>query len=833
MNWHVFAYPGTIPISSETILKYSAMFINFMKTAWRALWKRKSFTLLNIMGLAVGIAASLLIFLVIQNEVSYDAHHKNKDRIYRITGYITKRSNGEITERYPNTPLPLPDAMRQDFPQVRKVAAINPIGEAQLYVPGKDLSGEKRFKENDGLFWIEPSLFEIFDFKWIAGSYSGLKDPGTAVLTESLANKFFGAPGAAIGKTIQLWSFRIPLQIVGVYKDPPSNTDIPVRMGASYATMRSRMDPDAFTNPERWSSGGSQQTFVLLDEKVPAGAIQAQLPGFVKKYYKHDPVSDRHLVLQPLTGMHLDKDYYTFTYDRLAVKDLWSLGLIGIFLLLVACINFINLSTAQSVNRSKEIGVRKVLGSNRSQLIKQFLRETSLVTLLAVVLGYLLAVAALPLLNQLMHKEFSINPAEKTVILLYLLITGLVVTLLAGFYPALVLSGFKPAMIFRNKSNPKASGILLRRGLVVFQFVIAQLLIIGTVVVFQQMRYFREKPLGIDRDGIAMINLPSDSSLRVKYSLLVSRMLQIPGITSAGLCWQAPAVPWSWDNKFTYDNETAFRDFSISRQYGDTAYYKTFGIKLITGRFPFHSDSTTEVVVNETLVKKLGLHSPEEIIGKTIAFGGVTRAPVVGVVKDYNNRTLRDEINPLAISSETFFYEHLAIRVERSRMKSTMDQVQSLFSNIYPTYMYDVSYFDQRLESFYANEAITSQLFKIFAFLAIFISCLGLYGLVSFMAVQKTREVGIRKVLGASVQSIVYLFSKEFTLLIGIAFLIATPLGYYFMKSWLSDFHYHITIGWGVFVLVIVLSLFIAWITVGYKAIRAALVSPVKSLKTE
>ena len=467
--------------------------------------------------------------------------------------------------------------------------------------------------------------------------------------------------------------------------------------------------------------------------------------------------------------------------------------------------------------------------------MKQFLQETALITFFALILGCLLALAGLPLLNNLMHKGLSLNLLNNPTILFYLVLTGIIVTLLAGIYPALILSGFNPIHVFKNKINAKATGgISLRRGLVVFQFVIAQLLIIGTVVVVKQMKFFRSRPMGFDKDGIALINLPSDSSLKVKYPLLKSRMEALPGVVSASLCMEAPSSGWAWTTDFVFDNDAEKKDFPIASQFADTSYFKTFGISLLAGRIPFHSDTTREVVVNEALVKKLGLRSPGDIIGKNLMYAGWSgKVSIVGVMKDYNNKSLREAIMPMAITTNSNAYEWIAVRMDRKNMSSTMENVRKLFTGIYPTYMFDPYFFDERIEKFYENEAITAQLFKIFSILAILISCLGLFGLVSFMAVQKTKEVGIRKVLGASAQSIVYLFSKEFTILIGIAFLIAAPLGYYFMQQWLSGFYYHTNIGWLVFAVAIFSSVIIAWITVGYKAIKAAIANPVKSLRTE
>ena len=811
------------------------MLNNFLKTSFRTLWKKKSFSILNITGLAVGIAVSLLLFLVIQNEFSYDRYHSKKDRIYRVTSMQLNKSNGEINSRHGAVPPQLGDAMRLDFPQFEKVASIMGLGQAQLYIPAEGLGEEKRFKENNGLFWADVSFFEMFDFKWLAGNAGRLAEPNTVVLTESFAKKFFDNPQASIGKAIQLWSYRVPLNVVGVFQDVPANTDLPVKMAGSYETLK-KLAPGMFTNPDSWNYvSTSNECFVLAQKGHQYTALQSQLSAFEKKHYKDDPAFRWKLGFQPLTDVHLNKDFGTFYDNSLSKKELWSLALIGIFLLLVACINFINLSTAQSVNRAKEIGVRKVLGGNRSQLMWQFMQETGLVTLFSLVLGCLLAFACLPMLNKLMNKGLSPDLLNNPTILFYLLIIGIVVTLLAGIYPALVLSGFNPIHAFRSKTNIKTTGgISLRRGLVVFQFVIAQLLIIGTIVVIQQMKYFRNRPMGFDKDGIVLVNLPSDSSLKVKYPLLKSQMEALPGVVSASLCMAAPSGDWAWATDFVFDNEAAKKDFFITGQFADTSYFKTFGISLLAGRLPFHSDTTREIVVNEALIRKLGLRSPAEIIGKSIAYVGWNRkVPIVGVFRDYNNKSLREAIMPTAITTEYNAYEWIAVRIDRKNMNGTMEKVHKLFSGIYPTYMFDPVFFDEQIAHFYENEAITAQLFRIFSILAIFISCLGLYGLVSFMAVQKTKEVGIRKVLGASAKSIVYLFSKEFTWLIGIAFLIATPLGYYFMYQWLSGFYYHTSIGWYVFAIAIVSSVLIAWITVGYKAIKAAITNPVKSLRTE
>ena len=815
-----------------------AMIANFFKTGFRSLRKNKSFSIINIAGLAIGIAASLLIFLVIHHETSYDDYHAKKDRIYRIVTDKLNRGNKAVEEYNRGVPNPLPVAFRQDFPAFEKTGAITTFGGAQIYVPGKtQLDEEKRFKQNEGNFFVEPEVFEIFDFTWLAGNAKGLTAPNTGVISQTLAETWFGSVDAAMGKTIEFWSFRNKVLITGVFKDVPVTSDIPVQMGVSLVTLSQKIWPEFATNEGAWNGANiTLQCFALLPKGHSITPQEAQLPGFVKKYYHPDINNKQDMALrfQPLSDVHFNSDYGTFKGDAFSIKELWSLGLIGAFLLLVACINFINLATAQSINRSKEIGVRKVLGSNRFQLIQQFLQETATITVLAILLGGLLAFLTLPMLSKLVDKELTPSLFHYPAVLLFLAGLAMVVTLLAGFYPAMVISGFKPILILKNKLNAKAvGGISLRRGLVVFQFVIAQLLVIGTIVVVKQMQYFRNRSLGFDKEGLALVSLPSDSTLKTKYPYLKQRIQAIPGVQTTSLCTEAPLTGWSWQTDFYFDNNPVKQAFPITRQFGDSGYVNTFGLKLVAGRQPFYSDTLREVMVNETAVKKLGFKSPAEIIGKTISFDNHVSYPITGVLRDYNNRSLQVELKPIIFGASYYTYEYIAVRVQPNNMSSTFAQVQQVFKAVYPTYMYDPYFLDQRLEQFYKTEAATSQLFKMFAILAIFISCLGLYGLVSFMAVQKTKEIGIRKVLGASVQNIVYLFSKEFTILVILAFAVAAPIGYYFMNKWLLDFYYHITISWGVFAIAMIASVILAWITVGYKAVKAALVNPIKSLKTE
>lgn len=813
------------------LLPDGIMINSYLKTAFRSITRKKTFTILNIAGLATGIAAALIIFLVIHYERSYDAYHTKANRIYRITTNVTNKSNGEISDRFSKVPPQFSDRMKEDFPMAEKIGEASYQGGAQIYVPTSGTTAEKKFKQS-GIFFTSPELFSIFDYTWLSGNADGLSAPNTVVISETTARAYFGDVNNAVGKTIQMWSFRVPLQVSGVFKDLPANTDLPVKLGISMPTIR-KLSPEFFTDPKLWNaSDGYAQCFVLLKNKQQVTAVTAGLTTFSDRYYQKDNNLTTQLQLQPLSAMHLDKRYGNFVPARLSSKELWALGLIGIFLLLVACINFINLATALSVNRAKEIGVRKVLGSTRLQLLSQFLMETALITILSIAMAVAIAVTTLPYISTLVNIPLSLSLFMKPAVWMALLLCGVVVTLLSGSYPGMVVSGFNPVLAIKSRISTKSTGgASLRRGLVIFQFVIAQLLVIGTLVVVKQMRYVNRQSMGFNKEAVVLINLPSDSALKLKYDYLRTRLSEVPGVNAVSLCNEAPSADWEFQQEFYFDTNPVKQPFKIAAKAADTGYYNTFGIQLIAGRKPYPSDTVKEIAVNEITVKKLGFSSPEDIIGKTITTMDHKQFPIVGVINDFNTKSLHEAITPLFVGSQKGAYEFVALRLQPEKMMPTLKTVEQTFTGIYPSYLYDLTFLDQRISDYYQAEVITARLFQLFAGIAIFISCLGLYGLISFMVVHRTREVGIRKVLGASVGSILFLFSREFMILIGVAFLIAAPLGYYFMQIWLSGFYYHTAIGGGIFIASMLLSVLMAWVTVGYKAWMAARANPVKNLK--
>ena len=810
------------------------MIQTYFLVALRVLRRNKAFSLLNVLGLSIGVAAGILIFLVIRWETGYDSYHQNKDRIFRVTTSVLNRSNGEVVSQHAYAPLGLGDVIRNDVAGVEKTAAVFRYMPFQIHIGTKGTPDAKVFLQNN-VTAAEPELFSMIDVQWLDGNASRLNELGTVVIPASLAEKWFGDWRHVVGRTIDRGSGRRTMLIVGVFRDLPANTELPLEMVMSYGEVRDGI-PEAFTMPDRWHYPAKHsELFVLLDKGRDRRQVEDLLAGIVGKYYNESAYKTRsRLDLEPLPAMHLDEQFDTFKGDALSPKVLWSLGAIGVLLLIVACINFINLSTVQSVKRSKEVGVRKVLGSDRWQLLRQFLLETAVITMMAIVLGALFAQLGLPWLREVMGKPIEAGWFHSPTLLLFLLGVAMLVIVLAGFYPAVVLSGFNVVEAIKNRIPARtAGGLSLRRSLVVVQFAIAQLLIVGTIVVVRQMQFFRTRPMGFDQTAVAIVQLPGNVSYLPMQPSLKKSMLEIPGVEAASLTNEGPAGGIFWqESSFFFDHSPVAQDWKAEVQIADPDFVPTMRIPLIAGVLP--DSARNEVLVNEALVKRLGLHGAGDIIGKTIALKADTNYfRITGVVRDYHRESLREAIGPVVIQPEGGGYNYLTLRIRPDRLRATIAEVQKIFIRYCPDILFDCQWLDERIVHFYEREETTAKLVRVFAGLAILISCIGLYGLVAFLAVQKMKEIGIRKVLGASVSSIVLLFSQEFTVLTGIAFLISAPLGYMVMHRWLDGFYYHIELGWGVFVGTLALSLVIAWVTVGYKALRAAMVNPVESLRRD
>ena len=802
------------------------MFKNYLKTAFRNFKRNKSYAIINVLGLTVGIAASLLIFLVIQYETSFDNFHKKKDKIYRIaTEFHTQDGVGYSD----GVSFPVAAAMRIDFPQIKEVAAIFRNGD-QVTIEQADRQLKKLREDN--FYYAEPEFFKMFDFEWLAGSpENSLKDPHSAVLTQATAEKFFGDWRSAIGKTFK-YGNKTLYKVTGILKNIPSNTDFPLSVVVGYSALENTYIKN---NLNDWvSTFGGAYTFVVLPAALSPSHLDEQLKGFAKKHKPAEYAKDA-FVTQPLSEIHFDDRFGNFRGHTFSHSLIKALAFIGLFLILIACVNFINLATAQAVNRSREVGVRKVLGSSRRQLAFQFLGETVFITITAVVLAVLVAEITLPLLNKLLETKMTMSLIFNPWLVLFILILTISVTILSGLYPAIILSGFNPITALKSKITSKmVGGISMRRVLVVLQFAIAQILIIGMLIVVSQMNFFRNASLGFDKAAIINVPMPGDSLSKTKVDYMRNRLLANNNILNASFSFGSPSSDGNWNSDFKFDHATKSTNFSANLKWADTGYFKTYNLQFVAGRPYYASDTVREFVVNETLLRKLGINDPQAAIGKEINFwDGNKAARIVGVIRDFNSYSLREPMAPVVLSTWKDVYQTINIKIKPGTEKAVLPFIEKLWNENFPDYVYDYKFLDDTIASFYKQENQLSILYKIFAAIAIFISCLGLYGLVSFMAVQRTKEVGIRKVLGASARHIVYLMSKEFTLLIIIAFAISAPVAYYIMHKWLQNYTYRIPLSASIFLLAIVGSIIIAWITVGQRAIKSALANPVKSLRTE
>ncbi len=797
------------------------MIRNYIKIAWRNLRRNKAYAFINVFGLSLGIACSIVIFSLVSYHLSFDTFHKNKDRIYRI---VTEWHDDQV-DHSRAVPTPVGKAFRIGYTYADKTARIIDFNNQLITI--NDSKENKKFKEEEGVAFTEPEFFDIFDFPLVKGNKTTvLKNPNSAIITESQAKKYFGTDDP-IGKTIKI-NNKTDYQITGILKDLPSNTDRKQQIYLSYSNL---IDQSKWmANDSSWGGVNSgSQCFVLLKASVTPEQASTGLKQIVKNNYTGRDVNVWQFKLQPLADMHFNTDF-DGDADK---KYLWAFFFIGLFLIVTACVNFINLATAQALNRSKEIGIRKVLGSLPSQLFWQFIAETALITFIAIIFAFVLAAFGLPYINTLFKTEITLHLFTNTALLVFTVAIFILVTFLSGSYPGLILARFQPVLALKSKLSQKdIGGFSLRRILVVTQFAISQMLIIGTIVIASQMHYSENSDLGFRKDAIIMLPIPIAD--KVKTSTLHTRLMNIGGVEDVSVCYAPPASGSNNNTGLRYDTRAEDEHWSINEKFADENYLKTFGIKLVAGRNFYASDTTREFLVNETFVKKLNLKSPSEVIGKRLAInGGSVTAPIVGVVKDFYNYSFHSDIAAICIMPSVSNYRRAAVRINMKNLKPALASMETVWNETYPEYLFDYAFLDDTIAKFYELDNVMLKLIEGFAGIAILIGSLGLYGLVSFMAVRKTKEIGVRKVLGAGILNILWLFGKEFTRLLMIAFVIAAPLAWWVMHKYLEDFKNRIEIGAGIFILAIASTFIIAALTVGYRSVKAALTNPVKSLRTE
>jgi putative ABC transport system permease protein len=797
------------------------MFKLNLKIALRNLWKNKGYTFINIAGLSIGMASCILIFIFISYQLSYDQHYKNKDRIYRVVSYW-KYADGE--EFSSGVPKPLVPALRNDYGVLDEVAGMQ---RSNGVIKIKDATGRVTLKTDERAFYVETSFFKIFNYQWLQGDpQKDLAAPNTVALSRKMATKFFGDWHKAVGQTFN-YRNKKDLKVTSVFEDLPENDSSPVDIAISYASLEDR-------NAKNWGAvSDSFSCYVLLKEGLTAADLETGKAKLINKYFeKHDNVKDE-LFFQPLKNLHRDGRYGNFSQKTTSMTEIYGLVVIGVFLLLTACINFINLATAQAVSRSKEVGVRKVMGSRRKELIIQFLTETITLTVIALLLACALTEAFLPSLASLFKEKLSFNLLDQPIIFIFMLCMVLFVGFLAGFYPAMVMSGFSPALAIKNKvSLGNAGGGALRKILVVVQFAITVILITGTLVILKQMTYLREKPLGFNPSAIALAYVPSDSASRLKHEILKTRITNLPGVISASFCSAAPSSGDNSLNNFAY-NSSKDADFQVNIKAGDVDYFKTFGLQLIAGKALSKSDTINQFVANETLLKKLNVKNPEDAIGKIISIGGTFKAPIVGVVKDFNNMSLKEGISPIVLFSKKDMTQYLAIKMDAHQIPAVMKEVEQIWNSYFTDDVYDSYFMDDRINEYYESEQVMGTLFKAFATVIIFIAFIGLFGLISFVAAQRTKEMAIRKVLGATTFELVRMLNASFIIMVFLANLVAWPIAYIFISKWLSSYTYRIELSIWPFAVAMLISMLVTLLTVSLRSYKAARTNPIDALKYE
>ena len=813
------------------------MFFNNLRLALRHLSRQRLNTILHIVGLTFGMSVCLLIGLFLRYELSFDTYHNVAERTYRINSVWT--DSGKKSFHY-STPMPLADALRNEVTGLEAVVQAHPLWDETIEInPQKILKQER-------MLVVDPSFPDVFNIEVIRGNAKGaLRKPYQALLTESTAKKFFGDEDP-IGKTFTYKKFHIT--VAGLIKDFPSNTHLPAAMLLSYVA------DDKFLGHalDAWSNVSGTTTYVVLPDGYALKDLKNRLQAMADKNINSDPNMPKFLKsefdIQPLRDVHFNAQYEGGGHWIKAVNTswLWFFAIIGFAVLALACINFVNLSTAQALTRAKEVGVRKSVGASRLHLITQFLREAWILTFISGILSVAIAQVSLPFMNTLLEKGITFNLLASPGFMITLLVGVFLIGLMAGLYPAWIIARFNPVKTLKAGSTLAGDqgSYWLRRTLVVLQFTISASLLIAVTLISQQVNYLRSKSLGFDKDNIINVSISGAK----KTHVLAGELASIPQINDVAFATATPSSDHNghWGTSMSTTNGDDPNRKHTTLILADDHYCKMYGLKLLAGRFLEASDTTyvsksvpgdkqvCMAVVNEKLVRELGFKSNEDAIEKPFWFGmNNGKVQIVGVVADFNTGSLHDEIRPTTIISFPI-YSQAGIKIEAgSNIPETIAAIEKVWKKVYPEGVFEFKFLDAQIDAFYKGEERLYQLFKIFAGLAMLISCLGLWGLSTLSAQQRTKEIGIRKVLGASVDRIVVMLSKDFLIMVLVALAIASPLAYYLINNWLQSFAFHIDIAWQVFAIAGIVSLVIALLTVSFQAIKAALANPVESLRNE
>jgi len=784
------------------------MFKNYLKITFRNIKRNKGYAIINVFGLAIGLACSIFIILWIQDELSYDRYHEKADRIYRV---VNEYQSDSALRRSMKTSAQLAPALIQDFPEVENVVRFS---RNKYFIAYEN----KQFWHN--IFFADPSVFDIFTIPLIKGDpKTALNEPGSIVISEQMAVKYFRNQNP-IGKTISV-NREYDFQVTGVFQNIPRNSHF-------------RFD---FLRPfhKNLSSHGwgiqNYWTYILLAENFSPAELSKKMPNFIEKYMGKDSryVYKYNCLFQPLIKIHLYSNLSGEIEPNGSIVNIILLAAIGLFILLIACINYMNLSTARAVNRTNEVGVRKVVGANRMQLIKQFLGESIIFSMIAIFFAVLIVELFLPTFNSISGKDLVFTPTSNLNLLIGLIGLALLVGLISGSYPAFFISGFKPICILRGSSVSKSRGSMLRKALVVVQFAISITFIIGITVVYNQMNYIQNKKLGLNKEQVVVLPIRSQTVVQ-KYETIKNNFLKNTHVLNVSGSSYFPGEA-TWNQNIWWESATD-EDYKMMRWIAvDYDFVETLEIELIEGR-PFSKDFAGDVnsgyILNESAKRELGWDSP---IGKQ--FQIVEKGIIVGVVKDFHFNSLHEQIEPLALYLYPSNLEYFYIRIHAGQISQTLENLSNQWNELVPDQLFEYSFLDENFDKLYQAEKRLEKLFGYIAFLAIIIACLGLFALASYSTEQRTKEIGIRKILGASVSNVVLLLSKEFIMLVLIANIIAWPVAHFMMNRWLQGFAYRTDIGLFTFILSAFIAISIALVTVGYQTIKAARANPVDSLRYE
>jgi putative ABC transport system permease protein len=809
------------------------MIRNYLKIAARNLMKHKFISAINLFGLTVGIACCLLILTYILHELSYDRYHKNAENIYRVQRTFINPESGDINLRLAAVAPPFAPLLQNDFKEIRKITRFLSNGNTAFRYE------EKRFNEQDAYF-ADEHLFDVFDVQMIRGNPAkALTDPYTVMLSEKVAKKYFGSDDP-LNKVVRLDN-QLDVKVTGVYKSFPSNSHIHPELMISFNTLK---DTAVYGEQQLRTNWGNNSffTYLLLPDNYDAKKLEAQFPAFLNRHIvetgsKFKASQWTSLSLEKLTSIHLRSHTDSEVEENGDIKRVYIFSAIALFILLIACINYMNLSTARSVLRAKEIGVRKAIGAGRPELIGQFLSESVLVAWIATFFAIVLTALALPWLNKLSGQQLTMESLLRWQILFPLFLVPFVVGVISGIYPAVFLSSFQPVKVLKGIMKVQGGNISMRKALVVVQFSISIILIISTVVVFEQLRYMQNKALGFDRDH--MVTLNYTSGLTDRYEAFRNELLANATIKEVGRSSRIPTgrLLDASGSQIRRGDSLAPSNAEIKMVRADDGFIPAYGIKMVAGRNLSRANGlrdTSVFLINEAAVKALGLASPEEAIGKEFQYGP-RRGQLVGVFNDFHFESMHQRILPIAVFMPTNqnAYGKISIKIAGNNLSAALAHIEAIWKKFLPEIPYDYTFMDENFARLYEAEQRQGSIFTIFAFIAIFIACLGLFGLSAFAISQRVKEIGIRKVLGATVSNIVGLISKDFLKLVLVAAVIAFPVAWYAMNQWLQDFAYRINVPWWVFLLAGMIAAGVAFVTIGLQAIKAATANPVKNLRTE